>query len=58
MGQDGFPASFVQGSKRMTFPSAVVNSTKASHQSRRKDVMTFLYDMIYLSLSDEYAFSG
>jgi hypothetical protein len=32
--------------------------TKASHQSLRKDIMTFFDYMIYLSVIDEYAFSG
>jgi hypothetical protein len=32
--------------------------TKASHQSLRKDVMTFFHYMIYLSLNDKYAFPG
>ena len=32
--------------------------TKASHQSLRKDLMTFFDYMIYLSVNDEYAFSG
>ncbi len=29
----------------------------AGHQSLRKDIMTFFDSMIYLSVSDEYAFS-
>jgi hypothetical protein len=32
--------------------------TKASHQSLRKDIMTFFDYMIYFSVNDKYAFSG
>jgi hypothetical protein len=32
--------------------------TKASHQSLRKDVMTFIHYGIHVSVHDMYAFSG
>ncbi len=38
--------------------SSHLEMTKASHQSLRKDIMAFLHFLIYLSVSDEYTFSG
>ena len=39
-------------------PELKAEGLVAGHQSLRKDVMTFLHYMIYLSVNDKYAFSG
>ena len=43
----------------LTRPSlSAAEGLVAGHQSLRKDIMTFLDYMIYLSINDEYAFFG
>ncbi len=39
-------------------PELKAEGLVAGHQSLRKDIMTFLHYMIYLSVNDKYAFSG